>query len=145
MNLGLIPSKAKPVNGQATGNTSKRRPLTAAEKPLAGQLMPSLPIRGGAQKAGPAQNQPKQPFSSVSQFPQRRQRLRCSSWGLQFETQALEIPITRTSTGKVHRNKGNSYACQWQNSRPRKELIIISGAWAIWQVCLVNLLEPISA
>jgi hypothetical protein len=54
MNLGLIALKVKRENGQANGRTSKSERLTAAERPLAGQIMSSLPIRDGTPKAGPA-------------------------------------------------------------------------------------------
>src|ERR1019366_6517009 len=66
MNSGLIAWKAKgawkawkakaaPLNveragGQARESTSKPERLTAAEKPLAGQLMSSSPIRSGTPK-----------------------------------------------------------------------------------------------
>jgi hypothetical protein len=41
--------------------------------------MSSLPIRSGAQKGGPAFNEPKQAFSPVTKFRRRRRRLQSSS------------------------------------------------------------------
>jgi hypothetical protein len=64
MNLGRIalnvkgawkgkgaPLNGKRAGGQACGRTSKQERLTAAETPLAGQIMSSSPIRGGTLKA----------------------------------------------------------------------------------------------
>jgi hypothetical protein len=65
MNLGRIalnekgawkgkgaPLNGKRAGGQACGRTSKQERLTAAETPLAGQIMSSSPIRVGTPKAG---------------------------------------------------------------------------------------------